>query len=534
MTERERINLERLENRLEFETLISDTSASLFASAPERLDLAIESTLEQVREFFGADRCALLAVGADHTVVNLRLASYGAGISHVPSDANLVPLFPWAARQLLVERVPVRISRMSDLPPEADSDRPGWYQLQTRSSLALPIETDGTVRHMIVIQSVREERDWPDVLVTRLRVLGELIVGALERRIAEDAFRRSEARLASGAALAGLAYYEMDFGEGLAYVDDRLREMVGIPQGAAQALQVLDHWVEHLHPDDRARVLEMRKRLHGGTVDSISIEYRFLHPIRGQQWMHHLARVATRDASGRAIVSYGVIRDITKSKIADEQIRDFGRRLIHAQEQDRALLARDLHDDVTQRLAVLAIDVGRAELAATDPAQARTMRTVRDGLVRLSEDVHALAYQLHPSVLVELGLDEALRAESERFGQRSGVALSLDLDPVPAWLGRDAALCAFRVAQEALNNIVRHADARAASLTLRSMDGGMLVAVRDDGVGFDAEDPATRRTLGLVSMRERVHAAGGTLDIESSPGQGTAVFAWVPGHGEQR
>jgi signal transduction histidine kinase len=189
---------------------------------------------------------------------------------------------------------------------------------------------------------------------------------------------------------------------------------------------------------------------------------------------------------------------------------------------------------VTQRLAVLAIDIGRAESTAPDGAQAEAMRGVREGLVRLSEDVHSLAYQLHPSVLEELGLAEALRTECERIGRKSRVDLSVDLDPLPAVLGKDAALCLFRVAQEALNNMARHAGARATSLTLRQMDGGLLIAVRDDGVGFDPSSPGKGRSLGLASMRERVRLVNGTLDIESAAGRGTAIVAWVPTEGEAR
>ena len=171
-------------------------------------------------------------------------------------------------------------------------------------------------------------------------------------------------------------------------------------------------------------------------------------------------------------------------------MRDLSRRLIRAHEDERALLARELHDDVTQRLAVLAIDVGRAELAAPDGAQAEAMRSVRAELVRLSEDIHSLAYQLHPSVLEELGLVEALRAECERRGRQGRLAVSMDLDPSPSMaVGKDAALCLFRVAQEALNNVARHAGTRAASVTLRQVDGGLLLAVRDDGVGFDPAHP---------------------------------------------
>jgi signal transduction histidine kinase len=156
------------------------------------------------------------------------------------------------------------------------------------------------------------------------------------------------------------------------------------------------------------------------------------------------------------------------------------------------------------------------------------MKAVREGLVRLSEDVHALAYQLHPSVLEELGLAEALRTECERVGGQGPVDVSAKVAPVPKAVGKDAALCLFRVAQEALNNVVHHARARTANVDLRPMDGGLLLAVRDDGVGFDPAGPGAGRHLGLASMRERVQLVGGTLDVESAPGQGTAVVAWVP------
>jgi signal transduction histidine kinase len=245
-----------------------------------------------------------------------------------------------------------------------------------------------------------------------------------------------------------------------------------------------------------------------------------------------LAGVTSRNANGRAVATYGVLRDITKRKQVDEDLRDLSRRLIRAHEEERALLARELHDDVTQRLAVLAIDLGRADLAAPDGPRAGSIRSVREGLVRLSEDVHTLAYQLHPSVLEELGLAEALRAECERRSRQGRVELSLDLDPLPAAAGKDAALCLFRIAQEALNNVVGHARAQTASVTLRQMDDGLLLAIRDDGVGFDPKSPGHGRSLGLVSMRERVRLVNGTFDIESAAGRGTGIVAWVPVHGE--
>jgi len=523
-----------LERRFRFETLISETSAALFAAPPEQLDPAIERALDKVREFFEVDRCALLAVSADQQVVNVRVASYAEGLPHVPVDLDLAKAFPWSYRTLVVERAPVLVSSIAELPAEADVEREAWRQLPIRSALTLPIEIGGIIGHMIVLNTVHHEREWPDFFVSRLRVLGELLATSLERKDLVAGLRTNEARLTSGAELAGLGFYEVNFDEGVMYIEDRLRDLCGVPPDREEGLQVLEFWMEHLHPDDLKRVLHMRQQLHDGAVDRLSLEYRYLHPARGETWIQHLAGVASRNATGRAVATYGVLRDISQRKQVEDDLRNLSWRLIRAHEEERALLARELHDDVTQRLAMLAIDVGSAELATPDGPQAGLMRSVREGLARLSEDVHTLAYQLHPSVLEELGLAEAIRAECERRIRQGRLDLSVDLDPLPAGVGKDAALCLFRVAQEALNNVVGHARAQTARITLRQMDGGLVLAIRDDGVGFDPKSGGQGRSLGLVSMRERVRLVNGTFDIESAPGRGTGVVAWVPVRGESQ
>jgi PAS domain S-box-containing protein len=315
-------------------------------------------------------------------------------------------------------------------------------------------------------------------------------------------------------------------------VDQRFRDLTGIPPEPLQDLQIVDYWIEHVHPDDRPRLFDLRRKMHAEGLDRGSIEYRFLHPSRGERWVQHVSTVVGRDSSSGAIRTFGILRDITERKRAEEELSTLSRRLIRAQEAERALLARELHDDVTQRMAVLAIELGRAESSAPAGVQSETLRAVREGLVRLSEDIHSLAYQLHPAVLEELGLAEALRTECERKGRHGGVAVTLHLDPAPAAVGKDATLCLYRVAQEALNNVVRHARAQTASVTLRQVDGGLVLAVRDDGAGFNPGEPGNRGSLGLVSMRERLRLVNGTLDIDSAPGQGTVVLAWVPGEGD--
>lgn len=206
----------------------------------------------------------------------------------------------------------------------------------------------------------------------------------------------------------------------------------------------------------------------------------------------------------------------------------FARQLIIAQENERARLARELHDDITQRLARLAIDAGQLEHKANSQRERRALAEVREGLADLSQDVHGLSYRLHPSILEELGLIDALRAEADRFSQESSLPVVVDVSGVPASIPRDSALCLFRIAQAALRNILRHAQARHVSLILRGQNGGLELVVEDDGVGFRPASRDRDPSLGISSMHERANLMGGRLDIDSAPGEGTAVIVWLP------
>jgi signal transduction histidine kinase len=203
-------------------------------------------------------------------------------------------------------------------------------------------------------------------------------------------------------------------------------------------------------------------------------------------------------------------------------------RLITAQEEERSRLARELHDDVTQRLASLSIEAGRVEARLPGRAGDGPMHSMREGLARLSEDVHALSYRLHPSILTDLGLREALRSECEHFSQTSPVRVDFLADEIPEHVPEDVGLCLFRIVQESLRNIARHASATRAEIRMRPLDGGLQLTVKDNGVGFDQKQDRARASLGLASMRQRVALVGGKLNIDSKPLQGTTISAWVP------
>jgi signal transduction histidine kinase len=525
-------SLGSLADRLAFEALISDLSSRFVSLRPDEVDGEINNALRVVCDALGIDLAVLWQWPLEGPAVITPTHIYSVLDVALPAEPMQQADYPWTTEQVLAGRM-FAISTLDDLPAEASVDRETCRRYGIKSALCLPLLLGGeSPVGALGLNALRAERDWPDTLIQRLRLVADIFTSALDRGRREQRLQDSERRLAAGSALAGLAFYEVNFAQRAIIIGDRLRDLVGFAADQNQGLRFIEFWVDHLHPGDRTKVLALREQLHSGELEQLSIEYRFLHPDRGERWIQHVASVTSRDARGRTVKSYGALRDITEFRRAEEAMRDLSRRLIHAHEQERALLARELHDDVTQRLAVLAIDVGRAELLVRDTSQAETMRSVREGLIRISEDIHSLAYQLHPSVLEELGLIEALRADCDRRRRHGHLEVSLNLCQSCASIRSDAALCLFRVAQEAMNNVARHSGVHNASVTLRQMDGGLLLAVSDDGVGFDPARPGKGRSLGLASMRERVQLVNGTLDIEAAPGCGTTIVAWVPVEGE--
>lgn len=234
----------------------------------------------------------------------------------------------------------------------------------------------------------------------------------------------------------------------------------------------------------------------------------------------------------QAALILGLLLNRTKRRRAESAAHTLSQRLIHAHEEERARLARELHDDLTQRVARMAIDVGRVEQSSEGQPGADTIRSVRDGLVGLSADIHALSYRLHPSILEDLGLAEALKAECDRFSRQESIPADLSVRALPA-IHPDTALCLFRVAQESLRNVARHARAKTVGVSVRSTEGGLELVVSDDGIGMRRDLEAEHPNLGLASMQERVRLLGGEFEVDSTPGQGTTILAWVPSRNDQ-
>lgn len=206
--------------------------------------------------------------------------------------------------------------------------------------------------------------------------------------------------------------------------------------------------------------------------------------------------------------------------------RQFGGRLLAAQEEERAWLARELHDDIIQRVAMLGRELEQLEQPGPTAGPVR-LAGIREELHDLASEIRRLAHRMHPAVLDHLGLPAALVQLGAEFDQQ-GLKVRVDISLAGDSISRNVATALFRVAQEALRNTARHAGVTEAVLRLHREGNGVLLEVEDAGTGFDTTSRSARAGLGLTSLGERMRLVHGRLSIRSEPGVGTRVTAWAP------
>jgi signal transduction histidine kinase len=228
-----------------------------------------------------------------------------------------------------------------------------------------------------------------------------------------------------------------------------------------------------------------------------------------------------------------IVEDVNEARAVEEKLRrseaslqHLAGNLIQAQEEERHRIGRELHDDFGQRLALLVLELGELRDALAEAGNTRQSQVVSELQRRgedLATDIHLLSHNLHSSKLQVLGLSLSLRSLCETISSHQNIHVSFYVEDVPENLPADLALCIFRVAQEALNNVIKHSHARDAFVELARANDTIILKVRDLGIGFDLS--ATSTGIGFASMRERLRIFGGDLEVESILGNGTEVIA---------
>src|SRR5262245_26161534 len=420
------------------------------------------------------------------------------------------------------------VTRDENFPPRKIAQRVGL-----KAALAIPIISGHEVIAVLEF-FLRKPRLEDESLVKVISAVAGQLNLVIERKRAEAALHDNEERLRLATWSAGLGIFEWDMMSNCAiWENEKIYEIFGQPreEGPIDMAQFLERY---LTPDDT-----------GEFERALSSSMKF------GQIFHTACRFQRRDGEvrwieitgsfdfgvdGRPQRLIGVVGDITERKRAEEdlmeshiRIKDLAGRLIVAQEEERKHIARELHDDLNQQVAALAIGLGRLDrlLHSDDISIHIQLMKLEDRTIRLSNHIRRISHELHSTTLEHVGLEEALKLFCSEFSDQQEISISLSIEEGVGTIPADVSLCLYRVTQESLRNIARHSGTKHAELELSRSEEFIQLRVADHGVGFD---PLTcgRRGLGLISMEERVKFLQGSLDLKSLPGSGTELKARIP------
>ena len=282
---------------------------------------------------------------------------------------------------------------------------------------------------------------------------------------------------------------------------------------------------EFANPEDSEDDWALFQQLRAGIIDRYSLEKRYVRK-HGDQFWGRLNVSLWRNGDGGAPLAFAFVEDITDRKLSELSLASVSRRLIEAQERERLRISRDLHDDIGQRLALLAIKLQQLQ---EDPFEARgRIAELQKWTAEIAADIQSLSHELHSSKLQLLGFAAATKSFCEEFEAQQKVEIDFRTDDLPTALPPDISLCFFRVLQESLRNAAKHSSVRHFEVRLWGISNEIHLTVSDFGVGFDNEAAKASRGLGLISMEERLKMLNGTFSIESQPEHGTTIHACVP------
>ncbi len=373
-----------------------------------------------------------------------------------------------------------------------------------------------------------KEQRWFTMVVTPLtRAEGGAVIkhtDITQHRIAESKLRESETRFRYMADTAPVMIWMSGLDRLCTYFNQGWLDFTG----RTLHQELGNGWVKGVHPDDLQRCLQTYTRAFDAQQKFI-MEYRLRRADGQYRWI--IDSGVPRFLNDRTFAGYiGCCFDITERKELATARMEFSGRLIRAQEEERARIARELHDDIGQRLALLAIDLQQLDgaLSGGNEALHDRMQSLWKQINDISTDAGRISHQLHSSKLQLLGLALAVRSLCDDFSKQHDINIDCSCTGVPAQLNGTVSLSLFRVAQEALHNVARHSHARNVKVKLRGNTRQVRLSVHDDGRGFDVDTALAGEGLGLISMTERLRLVGGDFSIRSDPSFGTRVVARVP------
>ncbi len=355
---------------------------------------------------------------------------------------------------------------------------------------------------------------------------------------AEAALKESQRRLEEAQRIAHVGHWDRDLETRRITWSDEIYRILGLPLEERDSPRT--EWLEVVHPEDRPGLSLAIEELERG-IRRLDVEFRIVRPNGEVRFLHSQGDVI-RDERGRPLRRFGTAQDITERKRAEEQLkatteqlRALSARVQSAREQEGIRIARELHDELGAELSSLKWDledVVEVMSGSTDLSQLGPLRKRIEAMIELTDttvdSIRRIASELRPIALDELGLNEAIEWQARQFQERTGIIIQCDCTLENVDLSREQSTAAFRICQEALTNILRHAQATRVNIQLKEQEGSFILTISDNGRGITDDEKSGQRTLGLLGMRERAHLIGGKISIKGSSGKGTVITVRIP------
>ena len=576
LAERKRAE-EALHDRLAFEKLITSISTEFINLGPDEVDAGIQRALGRIGQFTDSDRSYIFQFSEDGSVMDNTHEWRRAGIR--PQSQNLhaqpVETLAWSTAEIKRFTV-VRVPRVADLPPEAQVDREQMQRQDIQSLVLVPMVRRGAVVGFIGFDSVRVARTWPEDDVTLLKIVGEIVVNALEHRHAQkaiqSAYQTLEQRvqertheLTTLNSIAAVVNRSLDLKGIMSDALDKMLEIMNMECGGAYRLEegsesatgqphlnaliyrgVSEEFVRFASQTPlRGSAIEVAaqsgepyvwtvREFHAApemkqAMEKEGIQQVISIPLMTKGRLIGAIQLGARDARSFAPEQLSLMGAIGQQvSVAMENARLYDQAERSAAMAERNRLARELHDSVTQSLysVTLYAEAAARLLTAGQPLMAADhLRDLRDTAQEALREMRLLIFELRPPAIEKGGLAAALQARLDAVEGRGGMQTELSVtgaeqaERVPFAIQEEL----YQIAREALNNVLKHARAQHVRVHLDFQDTTTCVQVWDDGGGFDLAQVEDRGGLGLPGMEERAVKIGAELQVTSAPGQGTTV-----------
>jgi len=507
------------------EKLISQFSTELASSEPEPLGAIIERAMRRALKLLGADRLCWYVKYKDSKSMDRIYSVHRQGTKESPPSVQ-VEQIPYSFRYL-EQGGSLVLHGPDDVPPEAKLDRDFFRKSAIDTLVLIPSSCGTNALGILGVAAQSKRAARIGEYLGQLSMMNNLIVTAVERQIVRKWLADSEQRFRAlfHAAPVGIALE--DSGGALLFVNPSFCNMLGYTAEELRGMRC----TQLSHPEDVKVESVLFKKLMAGEIPSYVIEKRFLRKDGHEVWSR--VHISLQKNDGASPLVIGMTEDITEQKAtteelhqAEAELHQLAHRLIQVQDEERRRISRELHDDLGQRLSLFAIELDLLKKSLAALGHHREEKQVSDLHLQadeLTRDVHELSHELHSGKLQHVGLRAALQDLCKHVSVRHQV--DMDLGESPFRLPPELELCLFRVAQEALNNVIKHSNAKHVAVKLGIAGEMVQLQIRDSGTGFD---PSTSFSgIGIVSMRERLRMIGGNLVLRSSCGSGTEVIAEV-------